>query len=157
MAFCFWRKFYSLLWWWSLATLYHCLYCTQSYNSAFIAGARQCWFYTLYKVMYPKYSKHRLFTVASWFELWVIIGGFHLYLSELAFINQFYSMMTGIVWLSLANDKFRNHFTISSKYFDMVCYLKWEASSSLISFEVKQTDIWTEIWTDSIIWATIGN
>ena len=35
--------------------------------------------------------------------------GFHLYLSELAFINQFYSIMTRLVQLSLANDKFRNH------------------------------------------------
>ena len=50
-----------------------------------------------------------------------LIGGFHLYLSELAFINQFYSIMTRLVWLSLANDYFRNHFTINSKYFDMVC------------------------------------
>ena len=33
-----------------------------------------------------------------------IFGGFHLYLSELAFINQFYSIMTRLVWLSLAND-----------------------------------------------------
>ena len=32
------------------------------------------------------------------------IGGFHLYLSELAFINQFYSIMTRLVRLSLAND-----------------------------------------------------
>ena len=31
------------------------------------------------------------------------LGGFHLYLSELAFINQFYSM-TRLVRLSLAND-----------------------------------------------------
>ena len=30
--------------------------------------------------------------------------GFHLYLSELAFINQFYSIMTRLVRLSLAND-----------------------------------------------------
>ena len=30
--------------------------------------------------------------------------GFHLYLSELAFINQFYSIMTRLVGLSLAND-----------------------------------------------------
>ena len=32
------------------------------------------------------------------------LGGFHLYLSELAFINQFYSIMTRLVGLSLAND-----------------------------------------------------
>ncbi len=69
------------------------------------------------------------------------VGGFHLYLSKLAFINQFYSIMTRLVQLSLANDYFRNHFTISSKYFDMVCYLKWEASSSPISFEVHTTRI----------------
>ena len=31
-------------------------------------------------------------------------GGFHRYLSELALINQFYSMMTRLVWMSLAND-----------------------------------------------------
>ena len=42
----------------------------------------------------------------------------------LAFINQFYFIMTRLVWLSLANDYFRNHFAISSKYFDMVCHLK---------------------------------
>ena len=33
-----------------------------------------------------------------------IFGGFHLYLSKLAFINQFYSIMTRLVRLSLAND-----------------------------------------------------
>ena len=32
------------------------------------------------------------------------IGGFHLYLFELAFINQFYSRKTRLVQLSLAND-----------------------------------------------------
>jgi hypothetical protein len=42
------------------------------------------------------------------------------------------------------SSKFRNHFTISSKYFDMVCYLKQEASSPPISFEVKQNDSWTD-------------
>ena len=31
-------------------------------------------------------------------------GLFHLYLSELAFMNQFYSIMTRLVQLSLAND-----------------------------------------------------
>ena len=78
-------------------------------------------------------------------------GWFHLYLSELAFINQYFSIMARLVPLSLGNDWFRNHFTISSKYFDMTCYLKWEASSSPISFEVQRTDIRTDIWTDSII------
>ena len=43
--------------------------------------------------------------------------GFHRYLSELAFINQLYSMMTRIVWMSLANDyvvqeSFHNQFKI---------------------------------------------
>ena len=37
-----------------------------------------------------------------------------------------------------------NHFTISSKYLDMVCYSKWEASSGPISFEVQENDIWTD-------------
>ena len=31
-------------------------------------------------------------------------GGFHRYLSELALINQFCSMMTRLVWMSLVND-----------------------------------------------------
>ena len=31
-------------------------------------------------------------------------GGFHLYLSDLAFINQFYFIMTRLVQLSLTND-----------------------------------------------------
>ena len=38
---------------------------------------------------------------------------------------------------TLQSSKFRNHFTINSKYFDVVCYLKREASSDPISFEVK--------------------
>ena len=38
------------------------------------------------------------------------------------------------------SNKLRNHFKINSKYFDMVCYLKQEASSGPISFEVKQND-----------------
>ena len=32
------------------------------------------------------------------------LWGFHLYLSELAFINQLYSRMTSLVQLSLSND-----------------------------------------------------
>ena len=35
---------------------------------------------------------------------------------------------------TLQNRKFRNQFTISSKYFDMACYLKWEAYPGPISF-----------------------
>jgi hypothetical protein len=38
------------------------------------------------------------------------------------------------------SNKLRNHFTTSSKYFDMACYLKQEASSGPISVEVKQND-----------------
>ena len=49
--------------------------------------------------------------------------GFNLYLSKLAFINQLYSTMKSLVRLSLANDQFMNHLTITSKYFDIVCYL----------------------------------
>ena len=59
------------------------------------------------------------------------MGGFHLYLFELAFINQFYSRTASLFQQSVANDYFRNHFKISSKYFDMVCSLKWEASSKV--------------------------
>ena len=33
-----------------------------------------------------------------------IMGGFHLYLFKLDFINRFYSRMTSLVWKSLAND-----------------------------------------------------
>ena len=32
----------------------------------------------------------------------------------------------------------------SDKNFDMACYLKWEAYSGPISFEVQQNDIWTD-------------
>ena len=39
-------------------------------------------------------------------------------------------------WTSM----FRNQLTISSEYFDMVCYLSWEASSGPISFNVEQYD-----------------
>ena len=42
-----------------------------------------------------EYSRYR-YKLVQW--------GFHLYLSELAFINQFYSIMTRLVQLSLAND-----------------------------------------------------
>ena len=38
--------------------------------------------------------------------------------------------------ITLRSSKFRNHFTISSKYFDMACYLKWETYFGPISFEV---------------------
>ena len=48
-----------------------------------------------------------------------------MYLFEgVAFINQFNSRITSLVRSSLANHQFRNYFTISSKYFDMLCYLK---------------------------------
>ena len=46
--------------------------------------------------------------------------------------------------IALWTSKFRNQFTISSKYFDMACYLKREAFSGLISFEVQRNDIWTD-------------
>ena len=36
--------------------------------------------------------------------VWTVNGGFHLYLFELTFINQFYSRKTRLVQLSLAND-----------------------------------------------------
>ena len=42
---------------------------------------------------------------------------------------------------ALRTSKFRNQFTISSKYFDMACYLKRENYSGPISFEVQQNDI----------------
>ena len=37
--------------------------------------------------------------------------------------------------------KFRNQFTISSKYLDMTCYSKQETYYGPISFEVQQNDI----------------
>ena len=43
--------------------------------------------------------------------------------------------------ITLQTSKFRNQFTISSKYFDMDCYLKRETYSGPISFEVQQNDI----------------
>ena len=43
--------------------------------------------------------------------------------------------------ITLRTNKFRNQLTISSKYFDMVCYLKQEAYSVPISLEVQQNDI----------------
>ena len=46
--------------------------------------------------------------------------------------------------ITLRSSKFRNQFTISSKYFDMVCYLKRETYSGPISFEVQRNDIWTD-------------
>ena len=46
------------------------------------------------------------------------------------FINKLYSRLT------LANDYFRNCFTIISKYFYMIiCYLKWETPSGPISLD----------------------
>ena len=44
----------------------------------------------------------------------------------------------------LRTGKFMNQFTISSKYLDMVCYLKQETYSAPISFEVQQNVIWTD-------------
>ena len=44
----------------------------------------------------------------------------------------------------LRSSKFRNQFTISSKYFDIMCYLKRETYSGPISFEVQRNDIWTD-------------
>ena len=43
--------------------------------------------------------------------------------------------------ITLQTSKFRNQFTISSKYLDMPCYLKQEAYSVSISFEVQRNDI----------------
>ena len=40
--------------------------------------------------------------------------------------------------ITLRSSKFRNKFTTSSKYFDMVCNLKRETYSGPISFEVQQ-------------------
>ena len=55
-------------------------------------------------------------------------GGFHLYLFPFTF----------------QTSKFKNQFTISSKYFDIACYLKQETYSGPIFFEVQQNDIWTD-------------
>ena len=35
----------------------------------------------------------------------------------------------------------KSNYSTETAYFDMVCYLKWEASSGPISFVVQQTDI----------------
>ena len=43
--------------------------------------------------------------------------------------------------ITLRTSMFRNQFTISSKYFDMACYLKRETYSGPISFEVQRNDI----------------
>ena len=59
-------------------------------------------------------------------------GGFHLYLFPFIFLS-----------ITLQTSKFRNQFTISSKYFDMACYKKWATYSGPISFEVQKNDIWT--------------
>ena len=65
-------------------------------------------------------------------ELWTM-GGFICTFSLLISLS-----------ITLRTSKFRNQFTISSKYFDMVCYFKWETYSGLISFEVQRNDIWTD-------------
>ena len=80
-------------------------------------------------------------------------GGVHLYLSELAFINQFYSIMTRLVRLWLVQESFHNQF----KIFWYGVSLEMRGILGPISFEVQGTDIWTDIWNDSIIWAAIGN
>jgi hypothetical protein len=46
--------------------------------------------------------------------------------------------------ITLWTSKFRNQFTTSSKYIDMVCYLKQESYSGPVSFEVQPDDIWTD-------------
>ena len=78
-----------------------------------------------------------------------VFGGFHLYRFELAFINQFYSRMTSLFQQSFANDYFRNHFIISSKYFDVACYWKQEAYSGPISFEIVKWQLNWFIWDAS--------
>ena len=74
-------------------------------------------------------------------------GGFHLYLFELAY--QFYSRTASLFQQSVANDKFRNHFTISSKYFDVASYWKQEAYPGPISFEVVKWQLNWFIWVVS--------
>ena len=72
--------------------------------------------------------------------------------TKLFYIRKFHSMEGFISTFSLLisllitlwTSKFRNQFTISSKYFDMACYLKRETYSGPISFEVQQNDIWTD-------------
>ena len=63
----------------------------------------------------------------------VCSGGFHCTFSFLSFLS-----------LTFQSSKFRNHFTMSLKYFYMVCYSEQEASSGPISFEVLWDDIWTK-------------
>ena len=46
----------------------------------------------------------------------------------------FSDLPTALLSITLRCSKFRNQF----KYFDMVCYLKREASSAYISFEVQR-------------------
>ena len=76
----------------------------------------------MWKALLSKGKKDLDFWVASY------IGGFHLYLFPFNFPFKYIA------------------FTISLKYFDMLCYLKWETYSGPISFEVQ----WNDIWTDNI-------
>ena len=56
-------------------------------------------------------------------------------------VSSFISFNFPFIYISTS---LRNYFTISSKYFNMACYLEWKASSVPISFEIKQNDSWTD-------------
>ena len=62
-----------------------------------------------------------------------------MYLTVLGFINQFYFRMTNPVWPSV-----QKLFHQVQKTFDMAYYLKQEASSGRISFEVQPNDNWND-------------
>ena len=88
---------------------------------------------------FTKISKANKTIVFSFFqwkkqEIWIWkLGSFICSLSLLLSLS-----------ITLRTSKFRNQFTISSKDFDMVCYLKRETYSGPISFEVQRNDIWTD-------------
>ena len=83
-------------------------------------------FLTLALLWFPNFSKGQIFTGCNYVTL-------YRHPAEVGFICTFSLLIYPSI--TLRSSKFRNQFTISSNYFDMVvCYLKQETYSVPISF-----------------------
>ena len=90
---------------------------------------------SLLLLWFPNFSKGQIFTGCNYDTL-------YRHPAEVGFICTFSLLIYPSI--TLRSSKFRNRFIISSKYFHMVFYLKWETYSGPFSFEVQGNDIWTD-------------
>ena len=115
--------------------------CIQNLLSLSGAFGEYCWWSIIYVLHYQYYSTYYVafYGALSWTKSNVFVC------RNVTMVEFIYNFSL-LIFLSFTfkSNKYRNQFSISSTYFDMVGYLKRETCSSLISYEVRQNHIWTD-------------